>query len=184
MISAPHSAEHLRDGELRPGEYHTGVLAMLLNESMRCPAIVKTSNRGDDANHDEKSDYKAALREYVSGHGIEYLLDLHQLAVRREADIILGTGRGANIRTCPEMPDIIQKHFAAKGISNIVIDTPFAAAYPYRVASYISRECGISCVQIEINSRLLSDEYDGFAFDRVLSALSAVVNELNARYAQ
>lgn len=112
-------------------------------------------------------------------NNIKYLIDLHQLAPYREVNIDLGTGFGKNISPYPEIIDIAKKHFIGNNISNITIDNPFSAAYPHTISSYIFRECQICCLQIEINSRLISDKYAEFSFDQVLLSLKCIINELN-----
>ena len=179
MVSAPHSVEQTREGKVKYGEYHTGVLARMLYDDLKCPIIFKSFNDNDDANYDEQSAYKESLKKYVIRNNIKYLIDLHQLAPYREVNIDLGTGFGKNISPYPEIIDIAKKHFIGNNISNITIDNPFSAAYPHTISSYIFRECQICCLQIEINSRLISDKYTEFSFDQVLSSLKCIINELN-----
>ena len=181
MISAPHSVEQIRSGSPKYAEPQTGVLAKMLRDALNCPIICKTRNCGDDANYDEHSPYRDTLRDYINENHIKYLLDLHQMAPERKENIDLGTGRGVNISPDPLVADIVKNHFSARHISEISVNALFSASYPYTVSSTIFRECGICCLQIEINSRLLCDQYPDFCFDSVFSALSDTVRELRDR---
>lgn len=179
LISAPHSVEQTREGKIKYGEYQTGILANMLHDKLGCPVVYKTFNNGDDANYDSNCSYKEAVADFVFKNDILFLIDLHQLAPRRVENIDIGTGFGENIKQYTDFPNIVWQEFAAQSISNITIDTPFDASYPYTVSSFISRHCGIPCIQIEINSRLVCDEYDDFCFDRIMAALTSIVNYLN-----
>lgn len=181
LISAPHSVEQTREGRIKYGEYQTGILANMLFDRLGCHIAYKTFNNGDDANYDRVCAYKKAVSEFVRENGIRFLIDLHQLAPRRVENIDIGTGFGENIRRHPEFSDIVNRAFAAQGIDNITVDTPFDASYPYTVSAYISRLCEIPCIQIEINSRLVCDGCEDFCFDKILSALTNIVNRLNGK---
>ena len=181
MISAPHSVEQLREGRIKYAEPQTGVLAKMLREELNCPIICKTRNCGDDANYDEHSLYREALRDYIQQNQIRYLLDLHQMAPERAEKIDLGTGRGVNTYPDPIITEIVKNCFSAEHISGISVDALFVASFPYTVSSCIRRECGISCLQIEINSRLVCDWYPDFCFDAILSALKGAVQILQKR---
>lgn len=181
MVSTPHSVEQLRNGNIKFAEPQTGVLAKMLRDELGCPIIYKTRNCGDDANYDEHSPYRDALRDYIRENDIKYLLDLHQMAPERDENIELGTGRGVNVSPDPRITDIVKEHFSAQHICGITVDALFVASYPHTVSSSIFRECGISCLQIEINSRLVCDWYPDFCFDAVLAALKGAVEELRKR---
>ncbi|MBO4848791.1 MAG: N-formylglutamate amidohydrolase [Clostridia bacterium] len=178
MVSAPHSAEQTREGKPKVGEYATGVLARMLHDGLSCPVIYKTRNCLDDANYDEKCEYKSALAEYVRAHGIKALVDLHQMSALRDENVDIGTGFGKNVEADPSVVDRAKACFERNGITGVFVDEPFASIHPYTVSSFISRECGIPCVQIEINTRLLLDRYRDFCFKRVLKALKCLVTEL------
>lgn len=178
LVSAPHSVEQTREGKIKYGEYETGVLARLLHDQTNCPVIFKTFNSNDDANYDEISSYKEALKKYVNKNDVRYVLDLHQLAPARAINIDLGTGLGKNISVDLTVLEFALRRFRESGISNISLDSPFDASYPFTVSSFISRECGISCLQVEMNTRLLCEDYDDCCFWTVFSALQRIIADL------
>lgn len=179
MVSAPHSAEQLRNGRKKYGEYLTGVLINMIRDRLGCPVIFKTKNCRDDANYDERCRYKSKLARFVKKRGIRYLIDLHQMNPSREQLIDIGTGYGKNIDKEPAVAEKARDFFISKGFDGVFIDEPFAAIHPFTVSSYISRECGIPCIQIEFNTRILSKRYKDCRFDDVLDAMCALIEDLN-----
>lgn len=179
MVSAPHSAEQFRAGRIKYGEYQTGVLARFLHDETGCPVIFKTHNCHDDANHDEVSPYRDALAEYVRSNGVKYLIDIHQMSAERNELIEFGTGKGENISPDPAVVDKAAACFDKYGFSDICTDRHFPAVYPFTVSAVISRSCGICCLQIEINTKLVSHLYKDPKFNEVLSALAELISLLN-----
>lgn len=171
MISAPHSVEQTRNGNIKYAEPQTGALAKMLHEELGCPVIYKTSNKGDDANFDEESSYKNALIEYVKNNNILFVLDLHQLAPYRDVIIDIGTGKFNNIDKM-EYVNIVLKSFSARKLGTIQIDVPFDASLPFTVSSFVAKTCGISCLQIEMNSNVVYSESDTAEVEKVFDALS------------
>lgn len=176
MISAPHSVEQTREGVLKSAEPQTGVLAKLLHETTGCPVIYKTGNCNDDANYDEISAYRQALREYCKRANIKLLVDLHQLSPLRQEEIDLGTGKGKNLSSA-RLLDFIKRTFKENGVDKIEVDKLFSATYPYTVSAEISRVCQIQAVQIEINSRLVYGDGSLQTFKSVFSALEQIIKQ-------
>ncbi|MBQ7934605.1 MAG: N-formylglutamate amidohydrolase [Lachnospiraceae bacterium] len=174
MVSAPHAVEHTREGKIRYPEPETAQLAKQLHERLDCPIIYKTANAEDDANYDEKCSYKEALAAYVREHDIRFLIDLHQMAGFRKEQICIGTGYGRNLTEDFDL-EACRTPFKERGLE-VSIDSPFAASYPYTVAAYIHRECGIPCLQIEINSNLLREGNGLYAYEQVLEVLEQLVS--------
>lgn len=180
MVSAPHCVSQTRNGREKVAEVYTGVLAKLLNEEISCPVIYKTKNAGDDANYDKSSPYKDELRDYVKEHRIGFLLDLHELSPVRKIMIDIGTGNFKNIRDRDRaIVNQILYSFGKYKTGIIQLDSPFAGAYHHTVSSTIHRKCGIPCIQLELNSRLLYNSYKEFHFDGVFLALKETVAEIS-----
>ncbi len=181
MLSAPHAAEQTRNGHKKYGEYITGVIVNMLHDELGLPFICKEKNCNDDANRDEKCRYKRKLSKFVEKNGIRYLIDLHQMNPSREEMVDIGTGEGKNVERDPAIVAIAKEAFESKGIPNVFIDRPFPAVHPFTVSAYISRECNIPCLQIELNTRLVSKRYNECMFDEVMEALKLLASKLNER---
>ena len=80
IISAPHSSSFTKDGKIYPAEYNSGVIAKLLNKYFGYSILCKTKNCGDDANSDEKSDYKNQLASVCRKYSPIVVLDLHTIS--------------------------------------------------------------------------------------------------------
>lgn len=177
FVSAPHSAEQTRDGRVKFAEYETGAIACVLHDVTGCPIICKTKHCRDDANRDEKSRYKTKVKKYIEKNGQTFLFDLHQMNSQRKEEICLGTGKGANISAYPNAVDIAKSVFEEHGF-RVSVDEPFCAVHPYTVSAYTARETGACCLQIEINTKLVSKGSRECRTDDVIGALAALVEKL------
>ena len=181
MLSAPHAAEQTRNGRKKYGEYITGVIVNMLHDELNVPIICKEKNCGDDANRDEKCRYKSKLKKYIDKNGIRYLIDVHQMNSEREEYVDIGTGEGKNVKSDPAAVRIAVDSFQNQGIENVFVDKPFSAVHPFTVSAFIARECGVTALQIELNTRIVSKRYKEFDFDSVMEAFRRLIKELNER---
>ena len=179
MISAPHSVGQIREGRPKAAEPGTGLLALLLHGD-GCPVIVKTRNLGDDANFDPVSPYREALCRYVRGHGVRFLLDLHQLSPGRAEMIDIGTGRFVN--GSRREADLLVRRLSRPLFQPLSVDGLFSGGGPNTVCSQTARDCRIPCLQLELNSRLFPGpkEAPGPAFFALWEALRGAVSDLAA----
>lgn len=175
MISAPHSVEQTRAGRIKYGEYHTGVLARMLHDKTICPVIYKTYNKRDDANFDKSSPYRDALMEYVKRNGVRLVIDIHQMSAQRSGGIEIGTGEGANVIADPASVDELIACLRRHGFDSIDIDGNFPATYQNTVSASVARECGIACIQVEFNTKLLSDMFRECRYNEALEAMKEFV---------
>lgn len=180
MISAPHCVEQLRNGKTKFAERQTGVLAEMLHELTDCPIILKTRPEDGDANYDAVCGYKTELSEYVKNNGIKFIIDLHQLSAERKVMVNLGTGNCKNVSD-KTLLNIFVSSFTKEKTGMLQIDEPFAGAFANTVSSYIHRNCGIPCMQIELNTRLLSEEYAEYNFEGVCKSLERCIRHLEKK---
>jgi hypothetical protein len=161
LISAPHSVDHIREGNIKKGEYKTGIFSHSLNKEMGTFSFYKTKNIGNDPNYDSSEPYKQELVNIVNEYSIPLVIDLHLMREDRPNLIELGTGRGENIKNNPDLALETALFFKRHLNGGVAIDELFPAVHPYTVSSYISRECSIDCLQLEINKGLILSE-EGF----------------------
>lgn len=154
MVSSPHSVTQTRRGNIKRGEYMTGVISHMLHDRLNCYVAYKTKNMSDDANFDKRNIYKDALANCVNKNNIKYLLDLHIMSSERKHMIEIGTNHGKNIFNDFLMIQKIICIFNNFGINKIEIDKVFCASNN-TVSHTISNECNICAIQIEINASLL-----------------------------
>lgn len=95
MISAPHSINHFRKGQLKLADKMTGGIALYLHQLTGCHVIYSARYTDSDPNYDAHTDqgnpYQTQLKEYIEQHNIEVLIDLHGAAIGREYALEMST---------------------------------------------------------------------------------------------
>ena len=185
FISCPHAVSQLRNGAIKSAEPETGVIAFALNELYKYPAIIKTSNKDDDANYDEVSPYKDECIRQINEKNYKCLLDLHLLNSTRAMNINIGTRGGQNIKDKQILNKVINV-FLKYGFTSVTIDKPFGAFNPNTVSTYVNKNTHIDTLQIEINSKLVYDkknhDYKNTKIVKMIEALNEIIIELNSYY--
>ena len=156
IISAPHSTDHFREGRVKKGEYETGILSLSLQQKIDSYACYRTKIVKDDPNFDKDHPYKMELANIITQNQIPILIDIHIARVSRPFSIEIGTNFGNNLHIHKEVGSLSKEFLEQYIPGNIVIDTLFTASNPNTVSAYISKECAIDCLQIEINRRLIN----------------------------
>ena len=165
MISAPHSVKHVREWEILPQDLLTWWLALYLWKRLNLSVIYSTSYKVWDPNYDENEDseYKQALAKYIKENDIKFLIDLHGCRSFRDFSIELGTWGewNPNLLWNEKILKIIIKSlndgfkpYIQHTKKAITENTIFSAGRETTVSSFISKECKIPTVQIEINKEL------------------------------
>ena len=165
MISAPHTVKHIREWEILPQDLLTWWMALYLWKRLNLPVIYSTSYKVWDPNFDEnkKSEYKQALAKYIKENDIKLLIDLHGCRSFRDFSIELGTGWGGNPNLLEHLDilnviekslnDSLKSYIQHTG-KPITKNTIFSASRETTVSAFISKECKIPSIQIEINKEL------------------------------
>ena len=189
MISAPHSVKHIREWAILPQDLLTWWLALYLWKRLNLPVIYSTSYKVWDPNFDEnkKSEYKQALVEYIKENGIKLLIDLHGCWSFRDFSIELGTGWkwNPNLLWCLDILNTVEKSlndslktYIQHTGKSITKNTIFSASRETTVSAFISKECKIPTIQIEINKELRNiDNPENLSL--LINALENVVKNLN-----
>ena len=165
MISAPHSVKHIREWELLPQDLLTWWLALYLWKRLNLPVIYSTSYKVWDPNFDENksSEYKQALAEHIKENNIKFLIDLHGCWSFRDFSIELWTWWEWNFNLLGRLDilniiekslnDSLKSYIQHTG-KTITKNTIFSASRETTVSIFISKECKIPTIQIEINKEL------------------------------
>ena len=165
MISAPHSVKHIREWEILSQDLLTWWLALYLWKRLNLPVIYSTSYKVWDPNFDENknSEYKQALAEYIKENNIKFLIDLHGCWSFRDFSIELWTwwewnfnllGRLDILNTIEKsLHDSLKSYIQHTG-KPVTKNTIFSASRETTVSAFISKECKIPAIQIEINKEL------------------------------
>ncbi len=153
IISAPHSAKQYRNGKVQNKEMYTDTFAINVADKENVSCIYKTLYKNDDANSDQDSPYKLALKDYIMQNNIRYLVDLHTMSDKRLPDVCIAINAGKNIQNNYELLQGIIDAFNKNGISSVTVDEPFKAADSNCISNYIATNCNIPCFHIEINKK-------------------------------
>jgi len=165
MISAPHAVKHIREWEILPQDLMTWWFALYLWKRLNLSVIYSTSYKVWDPNFDEnkKSEYKQVLAKYIKENDIKLLFDLHGCWSFRDFSIELGTWweRNPNLLWRLDILNAVEKSLNENLKSyiqhtgkSITRNTIFSASRETTVSAFISTECKIPTIQIEINKEL------------------------------
>jgi len=177
MISVPHSVTSYREGKVKNREFFLGTLAFLIQQKTKCHLIYKTSNLNDDANYDEKSNYKEDLVKYVKDNNIEIVLDLHGLNSFRK-DIEFGTFYGKTIKNNYQILRSIYDILLDNRIYSISLDKDFWAGGE-TIAHTIAEQTKAIAIQFEISTTFRNPQRRFSQFEKIIKALTEIVKELN-----
>ena len=179
IVTAPHAVEHRRGDELRPAEPFTGAIACFLSDGLGCPAFVQVEPPAYDPNDAGHSPFRETVAAFAGESGASFLLDVHQMHPDRGHDLMIGTGEGRNVQGRMDIARVVADSFRECGIGNVGIDEYLRALGENRVASHVSRCCGIPCLQLELNSALVHGESERCCPERVLAAFERAVAALD-----
>ena len=165
MISTPHSVEQTREDKIKLSEPETALIALYFNKVYHVPCIIKLHNINDDANYDLSCSYKEDIANYIKTHDIKFVADLHQMASKRIQNICFGTGGEDNINLLNQAPLLKNIIKCFEQLNEVYVNEPFKASFDGTMAKYISSKLDTPAVQIEINSRLISDDCNSTIID-------------------
>lgn len=186
IISAPHSAKQFRNGKVQTKEFYTDTLAINVSDKENISCIYKTLFNNDDANADQDSPYKLALKDYIIQNDIRFLLDLHTMSDKRLPEICIAINSGKNIQNNYDLLQEIIAAFNKNGISSVTVDEPFKASNENCISNYIASNCNIPCFHIEINKKFsglasLFSSNKSFNKQAIESSLCEVVKAMKNR---
>ena len=178
MMSAPHCVDHLRNKKIKKGEVNTDTLIKRIKEKIDISIIYKTTPLSDDPNYDEKSEYKEELAKVIKEQKIIMLLDIHGMDYRRKEDICIGTAHGKNLNNRSDILEYAVKVFKDAGYSNVTIDEPFSADNINCVSTYISKNCSIASLQIEINNKYRYEKSIEFDLEKLSNCFVELIKKI------
>jgi len=180
LFSAPHAVLQTRNGVIKQAERYTGMLCRLLNQRYHLPCIYKSRHLKDDANHDAHSAYRDEVARIIKTCGIRCVLDLHQIAPSRPMALCIGTGHGKHLQQMPQAAETVTNAFLSYALSPVTLDDPFSASAPHTVSASAAA-CGVTALQLEINTALLLENTQTERFESVLAALARSAQELQRK---
>ena len=178
LLSAPHSVEHLREGNLKIAEEETGAIVQIIAELANCSCIYKTYNNNDDANYDiERNEYKEKIIEIIKDNNIKVLIDMHGASNKHEFDIEIGTDNNKNLNGNNEILDLLIRKLKNNGIEKIYVDSRFKASSIHTICKYVSSNVNIPCIQMEIVGKYRYKDYHE-GIQKLVNAIKEFIQEI------
>lgn len=178
LLSSPHGVSQVRLGKLKYKEVGSLATALYLQKETNSFLIVKTKNNNDDANFDEKSEYKDTIYSLIETKDIKYLIDIHGLAAKRDCDINLGVCLGKNIENNIRAFDSLYKSLQKQGFI-VSIDQPFMAGVHTISSSVKHRYPNLWTLQIEINCKITNNASNIIKYNKLLRTLKHWIGTLD-----
>jgi hypothetical protein len=175
LLTAPHTINHVREGNTKLREVCTGSYAQMLHELTDVP-IIYMNYKDLDSNYYDNTDFKAALGKYLDNHPeIEVVFDLHGASSSRPFAVDLGTMNGKSLQNQWLLPYVMKWQFKKENIKDVSFNY-FSAAYQNTVTKFVAKK-GISAIQIEINREYrCSDDEKTLQFIRSMEKIIEMNN--------
>lgn len=161
LLSAPHGAVHMRQGERKPEDEFTAGLARLIAEMTGAHVLYTCRESGTDPNYYPDVPYKQELYQIIQTTRIGFVLDIHGAAADHEFGLALGTMEG---KSCPDHRDLILETLAVAGfskdrqrLSHLDVDNRFKAAGSLKretVTRFVWQKAHTPAAQFELNAHL------------------------------
>ena len=182
LLSAPHSTNHKKEGNLKLGELYTGSIAEYLARAIGCAVITKTncneSAYNDDPNaQDEFCTYKQKIVEFMKKNKIILFVDFHGLSKEKECIVDIGLNEGKNTagKNYPYcLQRLIERRFPK---STATIDKYCKASLPNNLSRWMSEKYNVCSVQLEINGSYR--EFEGLKEHQSIRLLNTLLEWLN-----
>lgn len=116
LISAPHGAAHMRNGQIKREDGYTTGFARLVAAETGAHVLYATHLNALDPNWYERTPYKDWVQQIIERHQIRFVLDLHGMRDKYKIGLALGTMNG---RSCPEHEPLITQTLQAQGFTPI-----------------------------------------------------------------
>ena len=180
VLSTPHAVSQVRLGRPKQAEIGTLSTALYLQKTHNCYLIAKTKNNFDDANFDAKSRYKDALIRLIEKNDINYVVDLHGLASKRDCDVNLGTHLSENISVDKDAFDTLYNALVKNNFVT-TIDQPFMGGNQTIAGSMRLRFPHIWTIQIEVNCAITNKKENFKKYKLLLKILSDWIEYLKSK---
>jgi hypothetical protein len=148
LLTAPHSVNHARDGNVKRADRWTGSAAEIMAARLGAGTIIPVGNIADWDDWPARTDpFRKALDARAKPGTL--VLDLHGMSDTHGVDLCLGLG--------PARGDV-EVHLAAHlteamSAYQVAVNEPFSAEPHYTVTSYVQLYTPASAIQLEISAR-------------------------------
>ncbi|MBO5388692.1 MAG: hypothetical protein J6A59_11230 [Lachnospiraceae bacterium] len=183
MISAPHCVKHLREDDIKGADIFTYAIGVYINKALGCPFIYQNGYDGTDGNYTESrhSAYKQMLLRYIIKNDIRLLIDIHGMSNKYNKLVDICTGGLERETLCNKTFELdILKYNLEKylGAENIGDNSIFDCKNPNTISNYISANCNIPCIQLEIALKIREPNNSEELLNSIINSI-AQINYMN-----
>jgi hypothetical protein len=149
IFTAPHSVNHIREGNIKYADKMTGGLAELLAKLSNNQSLTVDGPPNGDPNWDDVAPFKDELLLHLKENSIVF--DLHGMKDSYGIDVNIGMGKEPS-KQSKNIAINLSKQLKTNNFI-VSVDDPFDACHPYTITSFVQSHRG-SAVQLEISSAL------------------------------
>jgi hypothetical protein len=178
IITAPHAASPLREGQQRFPDKGTGSLALMLHRLTGTTVIYTSWASPCDPNQTDSCAFKDSLAKRLLGPTV-LVIDLHTSHASRPYDIDFGTMKGISLGGNQAMLTKLSSTLSQHGLTVQSLDF-FAADEKKTVTRFVAAK-KIPALQLEINATWLrpdGNDLDVHRFSQLLNALTLFVRSI------
>ena len=181
LLSAPHAARTIRNGEVRTRELFVGSFVNNLSKSCKVYGIY-TTHIVPDPNRYNFSNYKTKIKKIIDNNEIKFVLDVHGSSDHHIFDVDIGTYNYKSLHGNLEIVKIIKSSLRKYGFEKI--SENFFTKTPRNTVTFFSYCLGIPSLQLEIQK---SNRYPRYKKDNTLKmfkALIEIIEELKTGFVE
>lgn len=175
LLSAPHSARTIREGDIKLREIYVGSFVQLLSKMCNVYGIY-TTNIIIDPNSNNLSCYKRKIKSLIDKNLIKFVLDIHGAVDSYGFDIDIGTYKTKSLLGKKKIVNIFKRSFTSYGFSNI--STDFFTSKPNDTITRFSSSNKIPAVQLEIPRQIRNLKKNTYKTIQMFNALHEIIETL------
>jgi len=154
LLSAPHGAKHLRNGEWKEEDEYTPSIAIKLGELTGANVIFVRNKTKEDSNFLKKTRYKDAIKKLVQEKGIRFVVDIHGASEKHGFNICVGTrSNKKDESSCPSYIGIIENVLEDFQKDHLFNRQHFKAEGEGTITTFACKVCKIEAAQFEISAK-------------------------------
>lgn len=172
LFTAPHSADHVRNGKTKVCENGIKAIVKLLKHYTNVNIIYLDENVNYDPNYDKNNEFTNFVCNFIKENNIKYLIDLHGLSKNANHLIEIGTNNFENINSYHT--NNIKNLFYKNGILKVLVDKNFKSS-TNTVSTTINKLTGITTMQLELSYKLRKINKNKDNFYKLMNSLLSII---------
>lgn len=178
LLSAPHTFTHEKNGENKSKDYLTYSLIRVISELSNCHVMYINKEIDYDPNYDKENNfYYEYLKKYVRSNNIDYVIDIHSLAINEITDLDIGVDEFKNVNNDKKLVKDIVKELNKYSLGTVTIDKIYRS-HNRTICSRIHKDTGVKSIQLEIGQKNRNFHKNKAQVSNLINAILGVINYL------